>query len=175
MMKRFFIIVFIFLFVIVYIDRFYSDYYVIPDDSIRIRIIANSDSFEDQYVKIKIRDIIEPIIEGDLSNSSSLDESRLIIKSNLDKYSSLVSSYLSDNSYDETFSINYGSNYFPLKEYKGVRYESGNYESLVIKLGSGMGDNWWCVMFPPICSLEFEEDSTIEYKVFVKELFDKYF
>ncbi len=174
-MKRFFIIFILFLVLVIYIDKYDSNYYVIPDDSIRIRIIANSDSFDDQYIKIKVKQLIEPVIEEDLSNSSSLKESRFIIKNNLDKYDSMISSYLVDNSYNDKFSINYGSNYFPEKEYKGVKYESGNYESLVIKLGSGMGDNWWCVMFPPICSLEVEENSDIEYKVFVKELFDKYF
>lgn len=174
-MKRFFIIFILFLVLVIYIDKYDSNYYVIPDDSIRIRIIANSDSFDDQYIKIKVKQLIEPVIEEDLSNSSSLKESRFIIKNNLDKYDSMIYSYLVDNSYNDKFSINYGSNYFPEKEYKGVKYESGNYESLVIKLGSGMGDNWWCVMFPPICSLEVEENSDIEYKVFVKELFDKYF
>lgn len=173
-MKRFFIIFVAFLFLVIYVDKFNSNYYVIPDDSIRIRIIANSDSFDDQYIKIKVKQLIEPVIEEDLSVSSSLNESRFIIKSNLNKYNSMISSYLIDNSYNDEFSINYGSNYFPEKEYKGVKYESGNYESLVIKLGSGMGDNWWCVMFPPICSLEVEENSDIEYKFFVKELFDKY-
>lgn len=174
-MKRFFIIFILFLTLVIYIDKYDSNYYVIPDESIRIRIIANSDSFDDQYIKIKVKQLIEPVIEEDLSNSSSLKESRSIIKDNLNKYDSMISSYLVDNSYNDKFSINYGSNYFPEKEYKGVKYESGNYESLVIKLGSGMGDNWWCVMFPPICSLEVEENSDIEYKVFVKELFDKYF
>lgn len=174
-MKRFFIIFILFLVLVIYIDKYDSNYYVIPDDSIRIRIIANSDSFDDQYIKIKVKQLIEPVIEEDLSNSSSLEESRSIIKDNLNKYNSMISSYLVDNSYNDKFSVNYGSNYFPEKEYKGVKYESGNYESLVIKLGSGMGDNWWCVMFPPICSLEVEENSDIEYKVFVKELFDKYF
>lgn len=174
-MKRFFIIFILFLVLVIYIDKYDSNYYVIPDDSIRIRIIANSDSFDDQYIKIKVKQLIEPVIEEDLSNSSSLEESRSIIKDNLNKYNSMISSYLVDNSYSDKLSINYGSNYFPEKEYKGVKYESGNYESLVIKLGSGMGDNWWCVMFPPICSLEVEENSDIEYKVFVKELFDKYF
>lgn len=174
-MKRFFIIFILFLTLVIYIDKYDSNYYVIPDDSIRIRIIANSDSFDDQYIKIKVKQLIEPVIEEDLSNSSSLKESRSIIKDNLNKYDSMISSYLVDNAYSDKFSISYGSNYFPEKEYKGVKYESGNYESLVIKLGSGMGDNWWCVMFPPICSLEVEENSDIEYKVFVKELFDKYF
>ncbi len=174
-MKRFFIIFILFLILVIYIDKYDSNYYVIPDESIRIRIIANSDSFDDQYIKIKVKKLIEPVIEEDLSNSSSLNESRSIIKDNLNKYDSMISSYLVDNAYSDKLSINYGSNYFPEKEYKGVKYESGNYESLVIKLGSGMGDNWWCVMFPPICSLEVEENSDIEYKVFVKELFDKYF
>lgn len=174
-MKRLFIIFILFLVLVIYIDKYDSNYYVIPDESIRIRIIANSDSFDDQYIKIKVKQLIEPVIEEDLSNSSSLEESRSIIKDNLNKYNSMIFSYLVDNSYNDKFSVNYGSNYFPEKEYKGVKYESGNYESLVIKLGSGMGDNWWCVMFPPICSLEVEENSDIEYKVFVKELFDKYF
>lgn len=174
-MKRFFIIFILFLVLVIYIDKYDSNYYVIPDDSIRIRIIANSDSFDDQYIKIKVKQLIEPVIEEDLRDSSSLKESRSIIKDNLNKYNSMIFSYLVDNSYNDKFSVNYGSNYFPEKEYKGVKYESGNYESLVIKLGSGMGDNWWCVMFPPICSLEVEENSDIEYKVFVKELFDKYF
>ena len=174
-MKRFFIIFILFLTLVIYIDKYDSNYYVIPDESIRIRIIANSDSFDDQYIKIKVKQLIEPVIEEDLRSSSSLKESRFIINNNFDKYDSMISSYLVDNSYNDKFSINYGSNYFPEKEYKGVKYESGNYESLVIKLGSGMGDNWWCVMFPPICSLEVEENSDIEYKVFVKELFDKYF
>ena len=150
-MKRFFIIFVAFLFLVIYVDKFDSNYYVIPDDSIRIRIIANSDSFDDQYIKIKVKQLIEPVIEEDLSVSSSLNESRFIIKSNLNKYNSMISSYLIDNSYNDKFSINYGSNYFPEKEYKGVKYESGNYESLVIKLGSGMGDNWWCVVYPPLC------------------------
>lgn len=73
-MKRFFIIFILFLILVIYIDKYDSNYYVIPDDSIRIRIIANSDSFDDQYIKIKVKQLIEPVIEEDLSNSSSLEE-----------------------------------------------------------------------------------------------------
>ena len=69
------------------------------------------------------------------------------------------------------------SNYFPQKEFKGVTYEEGYYESLVVTLGSGSGDNWWCVLFPPLCLLEAEESEKddVEYQFFVKELIDKYF
>lgn len=65
-------------------------------------------------------------------------------------------------------------NYFPEKEYKGVKYDEGYYESLVITLGEGKGKNWWCVLFPPLCLVEAEESDKVEYKFFIKELIDKY-
>ena len=77
----------------------------------------------------------------------------------------------------ESFKINYGMNYFPEKIYKGVKYEEGEYESLVIELGDGLGDNFWCVLFPPLCLLEGEEQTKtdVEYTSFIKEIINKYF
>ena len=65
----------------------------------------------------------------------------------------------------------------PEKHYKGVTYKEGNYESLVVKLGEGKGENFWCVLFPPLCLLEAEESDKdeVEYKSFIKEIIDKYF
>ena len=82
-----------------------------------------------------------------------------------------------DNNIKENYTINYGSNYFPEKEYKGVKYEEGEYESLVVTLGDGAGENFWCVLFPPLCLLEGEENEkdNIEYSSFIKEVIDKYF
>lgn len=82
---------------------------------------------------------------------------------------------LDEENYLEGFKINYGSNYFPEKKYKGITYKEGYYESLVITLGEGKGDNWWCVLFPPLCLIEADESRNVEYKSFVKEMFDKYF
>ena len=73
------------------------------------------------------------------------------------------------------FKINYGTNYFPEKIYKGVKYEAGEYESMVVKIGSGSGDNYWCVLFPPLCLMEAEETDDVEYKFFIKEIIDKIF
>ena len=70
--------------------------------------------------------------------------------------------------------FNLGLNYFPEKEFKGITYDEGYYESLVITIGEGKGDNWWCVLFPPLCMLEAEESTDVEYKSFVKEIVDKY-
>lgn len=151
-----------------------QDYYIIPDDSIRFRVIANSNSVYDKYVKIKVKESLEQSFYDDLSNSTSIEESRHIITNNIEEYKSIVRKTLNDLSYDEGFTINYGLNYFPEKEYKGVIYEEGNYESLVITIGKGEGENFWCVLFPPICTLEAEETDDIEYRFLIKDLFDKY-
>ena len=73
------------------------------------------------------------------------------------------------------FTINYGLNYFPKKEFKGITYDAGYYESVVVTLGEGLGDNWWCVLFPPLCSLEAEESSDVEYTTMTQEILKKYF
>ncbi len=151
-----------------------KDYYIIPDDSIRFRVIANSNSVYDKYVKVKVKESLEKSFYDDLSTSTSIEESRSIITNNINNYKSIVQKTLDDLSYDEGFTINYGLNYFPEKEYKGVIYEEGNYESLVITLGEGEGENFWCVLFPPICTLEAEETDDIEYRFLIKDLFDKY-
>ena len=76
-----------------------------------------------------------------------------------------------------TYKVNFGYNYFPQKKYKGVVYEEGMYESLVITIGEGKGDNWWCVLFPPLCMMESNDENIeeVEYKSFIKEIIDKYF
>ena len=82
-----------------------------------------------------------------------------------------------EEDYDKDFVVHFGDNYFPEKEYKGVHYEEGDYESLVVTIGEGKGDNWWCVLFPPLCLLEAEENETddVEYQFFVMKMLDKIF
>ena len=77
---------------------------------------------------------------------------------------------------EENYSINFGKNYFPEKIYNDVTYPAGEYESLVITLGDGLGENWWCVLFPPLCLLEAEEENIdkVEYKLFAKEIIEKF-
>ena len=75
-----------------------------------------------------------------------------------------------------TFRINYGMNYFPEKEYKNVIYKEGNYESLVVEIGEAKGENWWCVLFPPLCSIDVkkEDKDFVEYKSKVLEILNHY-
>ena len=143
---------------------------IIPNTAIRFRIIANSDSEDDQLLKQQIKEDIEPAIIKNISASNSIEETRSKIKSSIPEFNNIVEKHTNN------YNINYGNNYFPEKKYKGVSYPEGEYESLVITLGNGLGDNWWCVLFPPLCLLEAEENNVeeTEYKFFVTEILNQY-
>ena len=151
-----------------------KDYYIIPDDAIRFRIVANSNSVYDQYIKNKVKDNLESSFLEDIDSFNTIEETRTVINNNVDKYKKIVSSVFEEENYNKDFDINYGMNYFPEKIYKEVKYKEGNYESLLVTIGEGKGDNFWCLLFPPICTLEVEEKEDVEYKFFIKEVFDKY-
>lgn len=150
---------------------------IIPSDAIRFRVIANSDSIEDQNTKLLVRDTIQTKMTSDLKETSNKEEAKTVLKNEIPSYENLVLNTLNKNNKENSFDINYGMNYFPEKVYKGVKYEEGYYESLVVTLGNGKGNNWWCVLFPPLCLLEAEETeetTEVEYKFFISELIDKY-
>ncbi len=137
-------------------------------------MIANSNDEYDQNVKMIVKDNIQYKMYDLLKDTKGVDEARKIINSNLDYIDGEISKTLQSLNYNLGYDINYGLNYFPSKEYKGIIYNEGYYESLVITLGEGQGDNWWCVLFPPLCLIEAEASDEVEYTSFVKELIDKY-
>lgn len=148
---------------------------IIPDDAIRIRIIPNSNSEYDQNIKYKVKETMENDMKNLLTNVKNIDDARNIIKNNLDGIQDNISKTLQKNDYDLPFNVNFGFNYFPKKKFKGIVYKEGYYESVVVTLGSGLGDNWWCVLFPPLCMIEAEESTDLEYTTMVKSIIDKYF
>ena len=147
---------------------------VIPEDALRIRVIANSNSEYDQRIKNEVKENIQGKLYDLLKDTKGVEDARVVINSNLDYIDSEVNKTLKLNNYDLGYTVNYGMNFFPKKEYKGTVYEEGYYESLVVTLGSGEGDNWWCVLFPPLCLIEAEESDDIKYTSYVKELIEKY-
>lgn len=149
---------------------------IIPDEAIRFRVVANSNTIYDQNIKLQVRNTIQNEIFKLISNSKSIDETRKILKEHQNELYDITNNKLKELGYDKDFTLNYGYNHFPKKEYKGITYKEGDYESLVITLGNGDGDNFWCVLFPPLCLLEAEDNSSdVEYRFFVKDLIDKYF
>lgn len=171
--------VFIFILMVLVITSVYkksNDSVKIPDSAIRFRILANSNSPRDQKIKEDIRNKMQKELYSLLKSSKSIDDSRKIINNNMTNFNNILQDSMKNIEY--SYSIDYGMHYFPSKTYKGITYDEGNYESLLVTLGDGKGDNWWCVLFPPLCLLEAEEStntSNIEYKSFIKELIEKYF
>ena len=166
-MKKIIIILFFIVVGLVLVNE--KENILIPDNAIRFRIIANSNSNEDQELKRTIKKDVEKELFTLLKDVNNINDAREVINNNLNKIDNIVKSY--NVSYD----INYGNNYFPTKEYKGVTYDEGNYESLVIKLGSGLGDNWWCVLFPPLCLLDEQNNlNNYEYEFYTNKIINKF-
>lgn len=156
------------LFLLVLFSGYLTEEQIIPEDAIRIRVIANSDSWEDQNLKKEIKDELEYYLYDKLSDVRSTELADKIIKDNLPEVEKIVEKYTLD------YNVDYGMNYFPAKEYKGITYDEGEYKSLVVTINEGLGNNWWCVLFPPLCMLEAEESTDVEYQSFVFETIEKY-
>ena len=124
-MKKILVIVALFL-GIMYISNKEAEV-IIPKEAIRFRVIANSNSTKDQQNKLIVRNSIQKQMTDDLASNKDIKEARNSIINNLDKYNNLVEKTLLENNIDNSFTVNYGLNYFPKKVYKGVTYEEGNY------------------------------------------------
>lgn len=154
-----------------------ADEIVIPSAAIRVRVIANSNTIEDQSMKMKVKKYIEDYLATKLIDINDLEIARNIINNEVDNLNKEIKNIFNENNYNKNIIIHFGDNYFPEKEYKGTTYKSGIYESLVITIGEGQGDNWWCVLFPPLCLLETEKSEVedVEYQFFVKKMLQKIF
>jgi len=145
----------------------------IPDTSIRLRVIPNSNNSKDINIKEQVKDYLETDIYTLLKNTDNIETARTIINENIPKIENNITNIFKDNNYNIPYELNFGYNYFPEKIYQGKVYEEGEYESLVIYIGEAQGDNWWCVLFPNFCLIDSQEDT--EYKSFFKELINKIF
>ncbi len=159
-----------------------SDSTIIPEEAIRLRIIPNSNDEKDQELKLKVRDEVINTISKKVKDVDDKDEARIIIYDHLDDINEAVEKVLVENNMDITYYVDYGLTNFPAKVYNNNLYPAGNYESVYIVLGDGRGDNWWCVLFPPLClvDLAVDEESLsstpkVEYSFLIvekiKELF----
>ena len=150
---------------------------LIPNSAIRVRVVPNSNSVIDQNMKEKVKNYVSNYMSIKLNGITDVDKARDIISNNTNELNKNIKKMFKDNNYDMNFKINFGINHFPNKVYKGVVYKEGNYESLVVYIGKSQGDNWWCVLFPPLCLLEADKNETgeVEYRSFVRDMIDKIF
>lgn len=172
MMKKIFLVIGAVLTIFVLYNKVYASYVVIPDNSIRLRVIPNSNSSFDQAMKFNVKSYLESDVYNLFEGVSNIDDARKIIYNNLDDINNNIQFIFDKYGYDMDFEVLYGDNYFPKKVYKGVTYEKGIYESLVVTIGNGEGDNFWCVLFPNLCIVD---EGNVSYSSLVKEIIDKVF
>ncbi|MBM6616763.1 stage II sporulation protein R [Bacillus suaedaesalsae] len=153
---------------------------MIPDEAIRLRILANSNSDEDQALKEEIRDEVNKEITNWVEELTSIDAARTLIQNRLPEIETIVERVLKEENSNQSYKVDYGSGVkFPTKVYGEYVYPSGEYEAILISLGEAEGDNWWCVLFPPLCFLDFgngeavdpqlQEEAKEEPKIVVEE------
>ena len=170
MFKKIFVLLLVLIVIFVYKNNEQNIF--IPNDAIRLRVIPNSNNPEDIYIKEKVKKYLEENIYNLTKYSSSIADARYIISQSIPEIDNNISNIFKDNKYPFTYNVNFGYNYFPEKMYKGVIYDEGYYESLVISIGNAEGDNWWCVLFPNFCLIDTK--NTTEYKSYIKEIISKY-
>lgn len=171
---------------------------LIPEEALRLRVLAHSDHPRDQWLKQKVRDaIIEQVLTW-VEDVDSLEEAEREILAQLDELEERVQETIAQHGFTYSFTLEYGSIPFPAKLYGPYFYPAGEYTGLLVTIGAGQGDNWWCVLFPPLCFVDFgtgevidpdqtfgsveegqddqkaeQEESGIEIRFFLLELFLK--
>ena len=134
----------------------------IRESVFRLHILANSDSSEDQQLKLKVRDRILAESEHLFSDNSDLEEAVESANSSLDFLESIAKDEIIRNGYDYDVSISVENTYFNTRTYGNITLPAGEYTALRIVIGEGAGHNWWCVMFPPICVSPSTDGVSIE-------------
>ncbi|WP_144527444.1 stage II sporulation protein R [Peribacillus simplex] len=142
---------------------------VIPDEAIRLRILANSDAEKDQAVKRLIRDEVNEDITKWVQELTSLDEARDVITSHLPDIQATAEAVIKEQGMEQSVKVDFGQAEFPTKLYGQYLYPAGDYEAVIITLGEGEGANWWCVLFPPLCFLDFSNGTAVSQSPIVEE------
>lgn len=140
------------------------DYNEVRDILIRFHVIANSDNNEDQELKVKVKDKVIEYIYPYLNKSSSIEESRDILINKKDDILEIAKKVISDNGYTYDVYAGLSKENFPDKVYGDIELPQGEYEAFKIIIGNGEGQNWWCVMFPPLCFVDVTRGKVQEEK-----------
>ena len=134
----------------------------IAQNVIRFHVVANSDSENDQELKLKVRDGVIEYLEGELEGCDTREESMQIIGENLEDIEKIAEEIAFENGFHYEIKATLTEEVFPVRQYGDVRLPMGEYEALKISIGKGEGHNWWCVVYPPLCFIDIATGITEE-------------
>jgi stage II sporulation protein R len=165
---------------------------MVPEESIRLRILANSDSPEDQQLKRQVRDEVIEAVKQWSGEADDLEEARVVISNHLPELQKIVDNTIKEKGFTYQARVELRPTEFPTKMYGTQVFPAGEYEALRIAIGNAEGQNWWCVLFPPLCFVDIstgdaaqqdkvkttnkaQEKNQIQVRFFLVELFHKLF
>ena len=126
----------------------------IADSVFRLHVIANSDSKEDQELKLKVRDKLLSYMNIISKDSTSKQEAMQIANEHKEEFTQIAEKVIKENGYNYTVNVQIGKADFPTKYYGDITLPAGTYDALKVQIGKAKGQNWWCVMFPPLCFVD---------------------
>lgn len=121
---------------------------------IRLHVLANSDTKEDQELKLKVRDRIISEMGEIFNGETDIENAREVTKENLMKIQKTAEEEIAKNGYSYSVNVTFGKSDFPTKEYGNLILPAGSYEAVKVEIGNAEGQNWWCVLFPPLCFVD---------------------
>ena len=146
----------------------------IADKIIRFHVRANSDSDEDQSLKLKVKDNVVAYLTESMKASDSKTDSISYIENHLDEITAIADTTIKNEGYDYKATAYMTNEFFPTKTYGDVTIPCGNYDAFRIDIGSSSGQNWWCVLYPPLCFVEGSYGvATDESKMLLKNILDE--
>ena len=126
----------------------------IANSVFRLHVIANSDSKEDQELKFKVRDCLLNYMKEICGSCENKAEAISLVKEHQDEFNAIAKQTILDEGYSYDVKINIGNFEFPTKDYGDISLPAGFYDALRVEIGDAKGQNWWCVMFPPLCFVD---------------------
>ncbi|MDR4997777.1 stage II sporulation protein R [Brevibacillus parabrevis] len=134
----------------------------IPQESIRLRIIANSDSVADQWLKREVRDALIAQMNTWAEDIKSFEQAQDMVASQLPVLQEVVDKTIRERGFSYKAVVDFGQVPFPTKLYGSYVYPAGNYEALRVQIGEAKGQNWWCVLFPPLCFIDMSNGDAVQ-------------
>jgi len=129
----------------------FADRKALNDNLIRLHVVANSDSDDDQTLKLKVRDAVVDKLQATMESFSSMEEAKEYLQAHLPELEEFVNQVIRDLGGTDTAKVSVDHEAFDTREYDTFVLPAGNYEALRITIGEGQGKNWWCVVFPSLC------------------------
>ena len=133
----------------------------IYDKTVRLHVIANSDSEEDQALKLKVRDSVLAFVGPLLANVNDRDEAEALLRQNLEGLQQAAQDRIQQEGYDYDVTLAFDQEYYPRKTYEALTLPAGHYLSMQVKIGENEGRNWLCVLFPMLCTTSAEPENEL--------------